>query len=267
MNEPPQWSQDLHYVRGLVDNAARPHLPRAVVLIWAAIVLFGFPLPDFVAQGAVFRYWSVVGPIGFLLCALLSARAMRQSGQHDVRAARRQFAHWGVLFLTGGLALLSPLTGSIDWREIAPLMLLLVSFACPAGTSENFDDSLAYVVNVDTGVTSAAAGSSITGDRDPTTGCPNDAATLHDSEPESDACAAKTLSTAVEEEVTATPTALLATETPAPTPTALALPSTGGAPGDGFDSRVGLLIILAAAGVGFALAGRAAMVAARRRIE
>ncbi len=103
MNEPSQWSQDLHYVRGLVDPGARPHLPRAVIMIWAAVVLIGFPLPDFVGQGTVLRYWIIAGPIGFLLCALMSARAMRRSGQRDVRAARRQFIHWGVLFLMGGL--------------------------------------------------------------------------------------------------------------------------------------------------------------------
>jgi hypothetical protein len=129
MSEQSQWSQDLHYVRGLVDHAAQPHLPRAVILIWAIIVLIGFPLPDFVAQGTVLRYWMIAGPIGFLLCALSGARAMRQSGQHDVRAARRQLAHWGALFLTGGLALLLPQTGNLDWQGIAPLMLLLVSFA------------------------------------------------------------------------------------------------------------------------------------------
>ncbi len=129
MNEPSQWSQDLHYVRDLVDPAARPGLPRSVVMIWAAIILIGFPLPDFVGQGTVLLYWIIAGPIAFVLGALLSARAMRQSGEHDVRTARRQFAHWGVLFLTGGLAILLPQTGNMSWQAIAPLMLLLVSFA------------------------------------------------------------------------------------------------------------------------------------------
>ncbi len=129
MNETTRWSEDLHYVRDLVDQADRPHLPRAVVSIWAAIVLIGFPLPDYAGQGTVLRYWLIAGPIGFALCALLSARAMRRAGEHDVRAARRQFAHWGVLFLTGGLAILLPQTGNMDWHAIAPLMLLLLSFA------------------------------------------------------------------------------------------------------------------------------------------
>ena len=143
--------------------------------------------------------------------------------------------------------------------------------ACPAGTTLSINEDLSYVVNVNAGVSAAAAGSSITGDRAPTLPfCPNGAASLHDSQPNSEACDAKTLSnnvTVVEE--TATPTPPPETQTPSPTPTALAqaLPPSGGAPGESFDMRAALLIILAAVGVGFALAGPAAMMASRRRIE
>ncbi len=129
MDQQSQLSQDLRYVRELVDPAARPHLPRAVMLTWAAIVLVGFPLPDLVSQAIIWRYWMVAGPIGFLLCALFSARVMRQLGQHDGREMRRQLAHWGVLALMGGLALLLPGTGYVEWQAIAPLALLLVAFA------------------------------------------------------------------------------------------------------------------------------------------
>ena len=37
-------------------------LTRAVILIWTPIVLIGFPLPDFVAQATVLRYWLIAGP-------------------------------------------------------------------------------------------------------------------------------------------------------------------------------------------------------------
>jgi hypothetical protein len=71
------------------------------------------------------------------------------------------------------------------------------SLACPAGTTVIIDDDLSYVLNVNPGVTAAIAAARITGNRPPTTDCPNGAATLHDSDTESDACAAQTLTTTV----------------------------------------------------------------------
>jgi len=129
MSDATQMSRDLQYVRGLVDPAARPHLPRAVMLVLAAMVLIGFPLPDFVGGDFVLRYWLVAGSVGFIACAALSARAMRRSGQEDLRSARRYFAHWALLLVAGGLALLLPQTGTIDWSALAPMVLLLVAFA------------------------------------------------------------------------------------------------------------------------------------------
>ncbi len=129
MSQESKWAKDLNFVRGVVDPASQPHLPRSVALVWAIVVLIGFPLPDFVAGDMVLRYWLIAGPIAFLLCAFLGARMMHKSGQQDRRAAKHQFAHWGAFLAISALALLLPQAGVIDWQAAAPLLLLLISFA------------------------------------------------------------------------------------------------------------------------------------------
>ena len=127
MNE-PEVAQDLRFVREVVQRAEDSRPPTALYLLWAAIVLVGFPLPDF-SPSHVFLYWAIVGPVGFVASAVLARRHGMQLGVDDRRYGRRSLLHWGVMFLVLALAILLPWSGTLTWEGLAPLAMLLCTSA------------------------------------------------------------------------------------------------------------------------------------------
>ncbi len=120
-------TDDLQFVRGVVERAERTAVPAAVFWIWAALVLVGFPLPDFVSGTIVFRYWIIAGPAGFVVCAFLAQRHARVVGQEDARAGRMHLMHWGIVLGVAALAVALPARGLMEWRALGPLTLLIVA--------------------------------------------------------------------------------------------------------------------------------------------
>ena len=61
---------DLSYVRGAVRKSEGSSSVRGIYLLWGVAILIGFPLADF-APGVVPLYWTIVGPVGFLVSGYL----------------------------------------------------------------------------------------------------------------------------------------------------------------------------------------------------
>lgn len=84
---------DLAYVRGAMERAGNVHAPT-VYLMWAAICLVGFSMPDFITNGwvglsynGIGWYWAVMGPAGFLASWWLRARRSDEPAQRDTLGA------------------------------------------------------------------------------------------------------------------------------------------------------------------------------------
>ena len=126
---------DLDYVRGAIERTGNVHVP-AVYLIWAAICLVGFGMPDFIANGwvgwsynAIGWYWAVTGPAGFLASWWLSARANERAGQMSQRAGLRWALHWAAFGATGVLGIALALLGHVNWEVYGALWVLLLALS------------------------------------------------------------------------------------------------------------------------------------------
>jgi hypothetical protein len=127
MSQAHPLENDLGYVRSVVEGSSSP-APRAVYFLWAAIVLVGFPMPDY-APEAVGRFWMIAGPLGWVASAILGGRHARAVGQFDRQLAIRHGAHWGLMLAAIALAALMPTLGVIEWRALGALALLFVAFS------------------------------------------------------------------------------------------------------------------------------------------
>ena len=86
--------EDIAYVRAAADRADATTIP-SISLLWAAIVLCGYSLPDFVDDYRwIGRFWTVAGPAGLCLSLWLGYRAQRDAGQADRRIGIRWGLHW-----------------------------------------------------------------------------------------------------------------------------------------------------------------------------
>lgn len=126
MQPPGNISDDLGYVRAVVDRAERADFPRALAYLWAAIGLAGFSLIDF-APERVMLYWTIAAPLGFLLSFLIGWRQGRSAGQESARTGRVHLLHWGALLVA--IFLLYPLiaTGALRDATIAQVIILMVA--------------------------------------------------------------------------------------------------------------------------------------------
>ena len=109
---------DLAYVRGAVERTGNVHVP-SVYLMWAAICLVGFSMPDFITNGwvglsynSIGWYWTVMGPAGFLASWWLSGRANDRAGQLSQRTGIRWALHWAAFGATGVLGIALALIGT-----------------------------------------------------------------------------------------------------------------------------------------------------------
>ena len=128
MTEIKQLEADLGYVREAVQRSDRGRSVAAIHLLWAALVPIGFALMDFAPQH-VPAYWTIAGPLGFVVSALLGWRASVARGQLNHRVARRETLHWGatlaVIFL--GVPLVA--TGRIGQDEFGMFIVLIIAFS------------------------------------------------------------------------------------------------------------------------------------------
>ena len=126
---------DLAYIRGAVERTEGVHVP-SVYLMWAAIGLVGFSMPDFITNGwvgwsynAIGWYWAVMGPAGFAASWLLSARANDRAGQLNMRTDIRWGLHWAAFGATGILGIALALSGHVGWEVYGALWVLLLALS------------------------------------------------------------------------------------------------------------------------------------------
>jgi hypothetical protein len=117
---------DLHFVRAAVEASDRRGSPGATSFLWAAIVLVGFALVDFLPS-AIPIYWSVAGPLGFVASAYLGWRHSKNVGQPSAPDGRRDLFHWGGVLVAVFLAVLMPARGFLPWTSLNMVILLLVA--------------------------------------------------------------------------------------------------------------------------------------------
>ena len=134
MTDTEQIREDIAYVRAAAERADTVHDP-AYFLLWAAIVLCGFILPDFAATRPwIGTYWSVAGTVGFGASAWLGVRAGRRAGQADRRKGARWFLHWLAFVAAGWLGGLLVATGQLTPDGYGALWVLLMALTyCQAG--------------------------------------------------------------------------------------------------------------------------------------
>ena len=126
---------DLDYVRGAMERTGNVHVP-AVYLMWAAICLVGFSMPDFITNGwvgwsynGIGWYWAVMGPVGFAASWWLSARANDRAGQMSRRTGIRWGLHWAAFGATGVLGIALALSGHVGWEIYGALWVLLLGLS------------------------------------------------------------------------------------------------------------------------------------------
>ncbi len=126
---------DLAYVRGAVERTKGVHVP-SVYLMWAAICLVGFSMPDFISNGwvgwsysGIGWYWAVMVPAGIFASWWLSERANDRAGQLSRREEIRWGLHWAVFGATGVLGITLALSGHVGSEVMGALWVLLLSLS------------------------------------------------------------------------------------------------------------------------------------------
>lgn len=127
MSKQDELHADLSYVREAVERSEAVSCVRTIYLLWAVVILVGFPLADF-APRAVQWYWTFAGPLGFLASLWLGYRDGVKRGQRSRSRGLRHVAHWvgmmACIFLTVPLGA----TGVIAWEDLNRIILLILAF-------------------------------------------------------------------------------------------------------------------------------------------
>jgi hypothetical protein len=126
MNSFERIEGDLRFVRGALESSDRRSSPGAIYFLWAAVVLVGFGLVDFLPS-AIPIYWSVAGPSGFVVSAYLGWRHSKSLGQQSATEGRRHLLHWGAVLVVVFLAVLMPARGFLPWTSLNVMILLLLA--------------------------------------------------------------------------------------------------------------------------------------------
>ena len=134
MTDTEQLREDIAYVRAAAERSDTVHDP-AYYLLWAAIVLCGFILPDFAAARPwIGVYWFVAGSVGCGVSTWLGVRAGRRSGQADRRKGVRTLLHWLSFMAAGWLGGLLVATEQLTSDGYGSLWVLLMALTyCQAG--------------------------------------------------------------------------------------------------------------------------------------
>jgi hypothetical protein len=128
MEESKQWEGDLGFVREAVRRSEAAGSPFSIYLFWAVAIVVGFALVDF-ASLYVGLYWMIVGPVGGAISAILGRRHAKRIGQQNRRIGIRYAMHFGGMMVTIILAVLLVLSGSLSYKALSQLILLLVAFS------------------------------------------------------------------------------------------------------------------------------------------
>jgi len=126
MTELGRLEADLHFVRDALAASDRKLLPASLYFVWAGAVLIGFTLVDFRPQ-LVGPFWTVAGPLGFIVSAVLGARHARSRGQVSAAEGRRHLLHWGGMMAAIALAVASPALGVLPWQSVNSVILLIIA--------------------------------------------------------------------------------------------------------------------------------------------
>ncbi len=127
MTDTDQIRQDIAYVRAASERSDTGHDP-AYYLLWAAIVLVGFMLPDFESTRPwIGTYWLVVGSAGFGVSMWIGIRAGRRIGQADRRKGVRSAWHWLAFMGAGWLGGLLVANGQLTREGYSAFWVLLMA--------------------------------------------------------------------------------------------------------------------------------------------
>lgn len=127
MTSDERLKEDIAYVRAAAEQSDKIHV-RAHGFLWAAIVLCGFSIVDFVDDPRwIGRYWIVASPVGLILSAWLGARAQIRAGQVDRAEGMRWLFHWIAFLVTGALGGLLVARGLLIADGIGSFWVLLLA--------------------------------------------------------------------------------------------------------------------------------------------
>ena len=119
-------TDDLGYVRNLVEQSDSPHSPATLYFLWAAIILAGFPLQDFAPQ-IVPLFWTIAGPAGFLISAAIGWRHSLKIGQMQRRTGLSYSYHFGAVLAAIFLAVPLISDGSITASSFGKFVVLILT--------------------------------------------------------------------------------------------------------------------------------------------
>lgn len=120
--------EDLDYVASAVRREDRSGGVPLVYFLWAAIVVFGFALPDVMPRYAG-PYWLVMGIGGGLLSMWIAERDGRRHGIRNAELGRRYGFHWlivGAAYMLVGLPMIA---GRVPMASGASYFLLVGGLA------------------------------------------------------------------------------------------------------------------------------------------
>lgn len=128
--QPTQTQSDISFVREAIARSEDHRSPTAVFLLWAAIILVGFPLVDFAPRHSGL-FWMIAGPIGGLISFVLGRRESLRFGVVRKSEGLRYTLHW--MGLMGAILLLALYQlsghGAFSDASFGQIILLIVAFA------------------------------------------------------------------------------------------------------------------------------------------
>ena len=121
--------EDVAYVRDAAHRSESVPF-SSIYVLWAVIILFGFPISDFFDDKSWIRwYWLVATPVGFLLSMWLGSRASARIGQADIERGMRWVKHWLAFVVAGVLGSLLVAGGKLTVSGIGAFWVLLLALA------------------------------------------------------------------------------------------------------------------------------------------
>jgi hypothetical protein len=126
-NQPTQTQSDVNFVREVIARSEDHRSPGTVLLLWAALILVGFPLVDFAPRYSGL-FWMIAGPVGGVVSFVLGRRESLRSGLIR-KSGFRYTVHWLALMGAILLLLLSQLSrhGAFSDASLGQIILLIVA--------------------------------------------------------------------------------------------------------------------------------------------
>lgn len=128
--QPTQVQSDVHFVREVIARSEQQRAPGSIYLLWAALILVGFPMVDF-ASRYVGLFWMVAGPLGGVISFMLGWRSSIRGGTIRRSLGIRYALHWaGVMGAILLLALHFAFSGgAVNYSRFAQIILLILALA------------------------------------------------------------------------------------------------------------------------------------------